>query len=94
MSMPSRLAIAALSLSAVAACEPAANDYDTFIDKCLPVAQMQEQPGTSTNLMSAQNAAAACDCAWDRYNHDGGSASSGAIRSMVSSCLAEMAVQG
>ena len=57
----SRLATAALSLSALAACEPAANDYDTFIDKCLPVAQMQEQPGTATNLMSAQNAAEACE---------------------------------
>ena len=40
MTGPSRLAIAALSLGAIAACEPAANDYDTFIDKCLPVAQM------------------------------------------------------
>ena len=90
----SRLATAALSLSALAACEPAANDYDTFIDKCLPVAQMQEQPGTATNLMSAQNAAEACDCAWDRYQHDGGSASSAAIRTMVSSCLAELAAEG
>ena len=42
---------------------------------------------------SAQNAADACDCAWDRYNHEGGSASSGAIRTMVSSCLAELGME-
>ncbi|WP_084396733.1 hypothetical protein [Henriciella aquimarina] len=94
--MMTRTMLAGVAMMSLAACGESGggDDYESFMAKCRPVAQMMEQQGgASSNLMSASNTEAACDCAWDKYRHEGGSASSGAIRAMVRGCLAEIEME-
>ena len=92
-----RIGLAAALLAPLAACGGSVDTYDTFMDKCIPVAQMLEQQGgAAQSLLDAYGASAACECAWDKYQTELTPAEqrqSGAIRASVSACLAELSME-
>lgn len=96
--MKMQTGLAGLALMLLAGCGGGGVDsYETFMDKCTPLAQMLEQQGgTSKSLLSSTSAAAACECAWDKYSTDYSYAQQnrpGAVRASVSACLAELAME-
>lgn len=93
-----KMTASSLALASLAACGGGEIDsYETFMDKCIPVARMLEQQGGgSSNLLASTSAGDACECAWDKYSSDYSydrQSPSGAVRATVSACLAELSME-